>query len=131
MAAAPLQVPEAELSVLRCLWDQSPRTARELAEFLYGQAGRNEMGTVQTLLHRLEAKKLVLRSRDSDAHRFSPTITRGDFAGQQLVELADKLTEGSLTPILTHFVERGRLSPQDREAIRRLLDEGPARRRKT
>lgn len=117
------QVPEAELSVLRSLWERAPQTARDLAEALYGGAGRNEMGTVQKLLQRLEAKKLISRERHPDGHRFMPRISRDTFAGQQLAELADKLTDGSLTPFLTHFVERGRLSKQDREAIRRLLDQ--------
>jgi predicted transcriptional regulator len=121
MSAASV-VPEAELSVLRALWEQAPRTARELAEALYGGAGRNEMGTVQKLLQRLEAKALIARERSPDGHRFAPRVTRGTFAGQQLERLADELTDGSLTPFLTHFVEGGRLSKRDREAIQRLLD---------
>jgi BlaI family transcriptional regulator, penicillinase repressor len=115
-------VPEAELSVLRALWDDAPRTARQLAEALYGSAGRNEMGTVQKLLQRLEAKALIIRERHPDGHRFFPSMTRGTFAGRQLEQLADKLTEGSLTPFLTHFVKGRRLSKKDREDIRRLLD---------
>jgi predicted transcriptional regulator len=130
MPDPPPQVPEAELSVLRALWQRSPQTARELAEAVYGAAGRNEMGTVQKLLQRLEAKALVVRERHSEAHRFSPNISRGTFAGQQLEQLAEKLTDGSLTPFLTHFVEGGRLSKRDREAIRRLLDQTARRGRK-
>lgn len=130
MSDSALQVPDAELSVLRSLWDRTPQTARELAEALYGGAGRTEMGTVQKLLHRLETKQLVQRARDSDAHRFSPLVSRDAFAGRQLEGLADKLTDGSLTPFLTHFVEGGRLTKRDREAILRLLEQGERRRRK-
>ncbi len=117
------RVTDAELAVLKLLWEQEPRTAREFAETLYGSSAASEIGTVQKLLQRLEAKRLVKRDRRSYAHRFSPTITRSAYAGQQLEQMADSLTNGSVAPFITHLVRSKRLSKEERDAIRRLLDE--------
>ena len=43
-------------------------------------------------------------------------------AGKQLQLLAEKLSDGSLTPFVTHLVQSKKLSKQDRDEIRRLLD---------
>ena len=118
------RVADAELAVLKLLWEWQPLTAREMAESLYGSASVSNIGTVQKLLQRLEGKRLVRRDRRSYAHRFSATVTRSAYAGQQLEHMAESLTDGSITPFITHLVEARRLSKRERDEIRRLLD-GP------
>jgi BlaI family transcriptional regulator, penicillinase repressor len=116
-------VAAAELAVLGELWDRPPLPIREIADRLYPGGGTSEYATVQKLLERLEAKGYVRRNRSSFAHTFSATVARGDLIRRELEEVAEKLCEGSFTPILLHLVEKRALSARDRAMLRRLLDE--------
>ena len=123
MALPKQPVPDAELGVLRLLWEAESMTARELAEAIYGQADNSTIGTVQKLLQRLERKGCVKRDRRSFAHRFSAKVTQAAVAGRHLQWLAKKVSGGSLAPFITHLVQGKKLSEAEKEAIRRLLDE--------
>jgi predicted transcriptional regulator len=78
---------------------------------------------VQKLLERLEGKGCVRRDRGTWPHTFAAAIERSDLIGRQLQQTADKLAGGSLQPLLTHLVKTGRLSADDRQSLRSLLDE--------
>jgi BlaI family transcriptional regulator, penicillinase repressor len=116
------KVTEAELGVLGFLWDHGEATTRDIAEALYPRGAASDVATVQKLLHRLEAKGYVHRDRSPFAHRVQAAVSRTDFAGQQLQSLADRLSGGSLVPLLMRLVERQTLSAAEREKIRRLLE---------
>jgi BlaI family penicillinase repressor len=113
---------DAELAILKLLWENAALTAREIRERLYPRGTPSDHSTVQKLLQRLERKKLVARDRRSFAHSFRATVTREELAGEQLEVLASKMTDGSLVPFILHAVNAKPLTPQEREEIRRLLD---------
>lgn len=119
------RIPDAELEIMKLLWERQPQSARELATAAYGNVDSAAMGTVQKLLSRLEAKGLVARDRSAHTHLFSAAVSRQELAGRQIEELVGKLTDGSLAPILMHLVKAKRLSPKDRDELRRLLDNPP------
>ena len=114
---------DAEYSILEFLWDNGPATKREIVEALYPQCRDADYSTVQKLLERLEAKKNIQRDRSSFAHVMRPTLSREEFAGRQLQAVAEKLSGGSLVPLLIQLVEGKQLSSRDRKKIRELLDE--------
>ena len=116
------RVADSELAVLKQLWELGPSEARALAAVLYPGGSAADLATVQTLLKRLENKGFVVRDRSRKAHLFSAAVTREEFAGRQLANMADKLTEGSLTPFLTHFAAAKGLSRKDLDSLRELLD---------
>jgi BlaI family transcriptional regulator, penicillinase repressor len=122
MAKPAPHVTEAEFSVLTALWVQKDQSARELTERLYPTCTAADVATVQKLVQRLENKRLVLRDRSQRVHRFSAAIPRAQFAGEQLSQMAEKLSGGSLTPLLVHLVENHRLSRRDLDELRALLE---------
>jgi predicted transcriptional regulator len=130
MSAEPAHVTDAELRVLKVLWEREPFSAREITESLYSKVSSSDIGTVQTLLARLEAKGLVRRDRSRHVHRFHPAVTSTEFAGRQLEAMVDKLTDGSLAPILAHLVQSRALSDEEKAELRRLLDEQPPPKRR-
>ena len=109
----------AELAVMDLLWQNDRITARQIREQLYADESKSQHGTVQRLLQRLEEKGLVERDRSLSTHFFSPLVSRDAYAGQQLEALADKLTAGSIAPLITHLVEEKKIS---REEIKRIRD---------
>ena len=117
------RVTEAELAILQVLWDAGASTIRAITDRLYPDGGSSKHATVQKLLDRLESKGCVARDRSSFAHVFQPLIERDDLVGQELREVATKLCEGTMTPLLLNLVRAEKLSPDDRQLLRRLLAE--------
>ncbi len=122
MAEQPLPLADVELAVMRLLWDLEQLTARQIREQLYPDETASNHGTVQKLLQRLEQKGYVARDRSQFVHLFRAEIYRRQYAGQQLETLADKRTDGSLVPFLTHLMEARKISAKERREIRKLLD---------
>jgi BlaI family penicillinase repressor len=121
MSSAPLQITDAECAVLEALWDDGPQTIRDLTMRLYPSVSVSDYATVQKLLERLEAKSCVTRDRSGHAHVFRATRHRSDLIGSQLQQVANKLCDGSLAPVLMHLVQASKLSKSDRAMLRRLL----------
>ncbi|MGE5127932.1 MAG: BlaI/MecI/CopY family transcriptional regulator [Betaproteobacteria bacterium] len=122
MARRPQDVTDAELEVLRALWDLGPATIRTLADRLYPGGGASEYATVQKLLERLEDKGHVAHEAESRQNVYSARVARDALVARRLRETADQLCDGSLTPLLTHLVSAGRLSPHELRELRRLVD---------
>jgi BlaI family transcriptional regulator, penicillinase repressor len=116
-------VTDAELSILQVLWDRGSATVRELTEQLYDKYSPSQHATVQKLLERLEAKECVRRNREGWPHLFEAAIARDELINRRLQQTADKLCEGSIQPLLTHLVKAGRLSAEQRQSLRSLLDD--------
>jgi len=115
----------AELAVMELLWDEERLTARQIRERLYPGTTKTQHGTVQRLLQRLEDKGFVERDRDLPVYFFSAAIGREDYASGQLESLTQRLSGGSLAPLVTHLVEQKRISRSEIERLRRILDEDP------
>ncbi|MDE2876474.1 MAG: BlaI/MecI/CopY family transcriptional regulator [Gemmatimonadota bacterium] len=116
-------LPNAELAVMEVLWRKGRLTARQILERLYPDASRPQHGTVQRLLQRLAAKGFVARDRSLGVNLYSPAISRESYAGAQLESLADRLTQGSLVPMITRMVEDNKLSRAEIDKLRRILEE--------
>jgi BlaI family penicillinase repressor len=118
------QLPNAELDVMRCLWEGRPRTARAIREDLATERPMTH-SSVCTLLRRLEAKGLVAHEKGTSGKAFvyratvPPTRTR-----RRLVrDLLNRLFAGSGVDLVAALFD-GR-PPTDRQLdeLQKLLDE--------
>src|SRR4051812_44885226 len=123
MARTPQDIPPRELAVLQVLWDQGAATIRQITDKLYPEGRAAQYATVQKLLERLEAKGCVRRDRGAAVHVFTATLAREELIGLRLQSVAEKLCGGSWTPLLTHLVQSERLSAEERQELRNLIDE--------
>ena len=112
-----------ELAIMDLLWGNERLTARQIREQLYSHSSKAQHGTVQKLLQRLEKKGYVERDRSQFVHQFMAKVSRQTYAGMQLELLASKLTAGSFAPLITHLVEESKISSDDIEQIKAILDE--------
>jgi BlaI family penicillinase repressor len=113
----------AELAVMDLLWQEDSLTARQIRERLYPDSTKAQHGTVQKLLRRLEDKGYVERDINLPVHFFSSKISREAYARSQMELLASKLTGGSLAPLMTYLVKGKKLSGEEIERLRAILDE--------
>lgn len=121
-----MHVSETELRLLKILWDGGEQTVRQIAEALFAKGSPEEVeaaeiGTVHSLLGRLEKKKLVRRSRRTHPHRFSAKVSIEDVAGGELEAAAERLSEGSLAPFVMHLISNRKLTKQEANEIRAML----------
>jgi BlaI family transcriptional regulator, penicillinase repressor len=123
MARTPKDVTDAELRVLQALWEMGPATIRQLTDLLHPGGGSTKYATVQVLLDRLEEKQFVARQRTAGAHTFTAVVDRDELIGRKLRSVAETLCGGSVTPLLTHLMRTRKLSAQERQQLRALIDE--------
>jgi predicted transcriptional regulator len=123
MARQRQDITEAEVALMQVLWRQGRRSTRQIADEVYGgRAGVAQYATVQKQLERLEAKGFVRRDRTLFVHVFSAAIEPDELIGRRLREMADKLCEGSLAPVLSHLARTRALTDEERRALRALID---------
>ena len=115
-------VSDAELEVLKVLWAVGPATVRDVVTELKKQRRRLAYNTVLTLLTRLRDKGYVAADRTDTAHQFHPIVTREALLGSSLSALADRVCDGTASP-LVHALVRGHLSHQELAELRQLLDD--------
>jgi predicted transcriptional regulator len=125
MARTAKDITDAELSVLQVLWERGGCSVRQICDVLYPAGGPSPYATVQKLLQRLEAKGFVRRDRGSPVQLFHAALSRDALIAQRLRNLAERLCGGSLTPLLTNLVRSRPLSPQEREALKALIEGSP------
>jgi len=111
---------------MRYLWDQGPATASDVAAEV-GPANDWSETTVKTLLNRLKNKGALAARAEGRRYVYTPTLEREDWLLDESAGLVDRLFDGRLAPLVSHFSNHGKLSREDldelRELIRRLDDE--------
>lgn len=116
----PKKLTAAELNVMQILWDEGPRSIRELLEMYPGKR-RPAYTTVQTLVYRLEKKGAIRRTRKiGGAHIFEAVVSRHTAQRRMLDELL-QFFGGRAQPLVSHLVESGKLSLEDIEAAKKQL----------
>lgn len=122
MKRKPQTVTDAELAVLKILWQQGPLPAKAITAAIYPGGAESEFASVHSFLQRLERKGLVDRDRSGFVHSFSAAVSQADIAGQELASLAARLGEKSIAPLIMQLVEQQRLSEKEVAEIRKLLN---------
>jgi predicted transcriptional regulator len=112
---------DAELQVLKVLWELGSATIRQLTDRLYPAGGPSHYATVQKLLERLESKSCVSRRQRERVNVYTATVDRRELIASRLRETADRLCDGSLTPVLTQLVNSAELTPGELAALRDLV----------
>lgn len=112
---------DSEWKVLEVLWAGGGQPLGQIMEALEPGTGWSRT-TVHTYLTRMMAKGLVRAEGQSPRHYFA-ALTREECADRQRRELVDRVYQGSAGKLVAAFVKDGSLSTEEREQLRRLLDE--------
>jgi predicted transcriptional regulator len=115
---------------MEALWGHGAISIREIQE-AFPAKGRPAYTTVQTTVYRLETKGAVRRARKiGNAHIFEAAVTR-DAANRRLIDEVLALFGGRIQPVMAHWIESGRVTPEDlREAEETLKKLSKARKDK-
>ena len=108
-----------ELEILDMLWRTGSVTIVEGQRALDDESGYT---TVQTRLNRMVRKGIVTRSRTKPA-KYSAAITQNDVAGGDLDLLLQKVSRGSVLPLVAHLVKDRKLSSVELDELRQLIND--------
>jgi BlaI family penicillinase repressor len=114
---------EAEMEVLKVLWDCGPAAVRTVRRDLEARGRRWAYSTVATLIQRLAVKGFIATDSTAVPHVYSPAVSREQLLGRRLRDAADELCEGNAAPLLLALVQGDYFSPQELARFRRLLDD--------
>ena len=109
-----------ELQIMEAFWARGALSIREVQEG-FAETSRPAYTTVQTMVNRLEAKKVLRRMRKvGNAHVFEAVISRGA-AQRRLIDEFLGLFGGRMQPLMAQLVETGKLTLDDVQEAEKLL----------
>lgn len=117
-----MSISVAESVIMEALWKQSPLTAEDIAAQVAADHEWTE-ATVRTLINRLLKKKAIAAKKDGRKYLYRPVMKRADWVHEESQGLIDRLFDGRLAPLVTHFSERSKLSAKDIADLKRLVSE--------
>jgi predicted transcriptional regulator len=110
---------DAELAILRVLWNRGPSTVREVVDAMRHQGAYT---TVLKTLQIMTEKGLVRRNDAERTHVFE-AVASEDQTQQQIVgDLLKRVFDGSAARLVLQALRAGDASPDELAEIRRLLD---------
>lgn len=112
---------DAELAILRVLWDHGPSTVREVHARL---AAGEQVGytTVLKMLQIMTEKGLVVRDETRRAHVYEARAGEEQTQQSLVGDLLARAFEGSAGRLAMQALASGRATPEEIAEIRRLLD---------
>src|SRR5262245_31772150 len=113
---------DAELAILRVLWDRGPSTVREVHEAL-SASQRSGYTTVLKLLQIMTDKGLVVRDETKRAHVYGPRLSEQRTQRQLLGDLVDRAFRGSPAQLVLQALSGRRATAEELRDIRAMLDE--------
>jgi predicted transcriptional regulator len=110
---------DAELAILRVLWQRGPSTVREVHEHL-GQETRPT--TTLKFIQIMTEKGLLLREGKGRPHSFRAAISESKTLRQLTAHLLDRAFGGSAPKMVMHILSAKKASAEELAEIRRMLD---------
>jgi predicted transcriptional regulator len=110
---------DAELAILRVLWQRGPSTVRDVAAAM-GREGAYT--TVLKLLQIMTDKGLVRRDERARTHIYEATSSEDQTQQQLVADLLDRVFDGSAARLVLQALASGKTSPAELAEIRRLID---------
>jgi predicted transcriptional regulator len=119
---------DAELQILRVLWERGPATVRQVHEAL---AGTRETGYTTTLklMQIMADKRLVERDESSRTHVYTASMSEEHTQRQLLNDLVDRAFGGSAAALVLRALSSRTTSDDELGEIRKLIDEAREERR--
>ncbi|HKB79289.1 MAG TPA: BlaI/MecI/CopY family transcriptional regulator [Thermoanaerobaculia bacterium] len=112
---------DAELSILRVLWERGPSTVREVHDELNAHSPTGYT-TVLKLLQIMTEKGLVVRDERQRAHIYEARHSQQKTQRQLLTDLTDRAFGGSAATLVVQALSGRKATAEELTAIRELLD---------
>lgn len=116
-----MQISDAKCTVMNLVWDSQPSDARWAVETLADENGWSA-ATVETMLHRLVKKGALSPDQGGKRYQYRASVRRSDRVRRASRSFIDRVIQGETSPSLLHLVEGAKLSSDEVDQLRALLD---------
>jgi len=113
---------DAELGILKILWEKGPCTVREVHDAL-NKMRKTGYTTALKLLQIMTEKGLVQRDESQRAHVYEAHIDQTDTQRRLVDELMDQVFGGSAMHLVMQALSSRKTSAEELDQIRKLLDD--------
>ena len=124
-----MKLTEAEWQIMKALWEDWPATARQIADRLGGEVNW-AYTTIKTMLSRLADKNAVKETKNGNVSVYEPVLTKAGAQRNALKTLVNQAFDGAFGPLMHFLLEDKTLSSDDKEQLRRMLEQGEQKERK-
>jgi BlaI family transcriptional regulator, penicillinase repressor len=115
------KISDAELEVMKLLWEKSPMTSSEAIDKL-SKTHEWKSQTIKTLIERLVKKEAVGYDKDGRAYQYKPLVNRNEYASFESRTFLGKIFDGNLTSMFAHFVDNQNLSKEEYAKLKAILE---------
>jgi BlaI family transcriptional regulator, penicillinase repressor len=112
---------DAELTILRVLWQQGPCTVRQVHDAL-SQERPSAYTTALKMLQIMTEKGLVRRDVSDRTHIYQARLSQEQTQRQLVRDLLDRAFGGSSSKLVMQALSAKRATPEELSEIRRLLE---------
>jgi predicted transcriptional regulator len=123
------QPTEGELEILHVLWKHGPSRLSTICEVLNEQRSVATT-TVATMLRLMSDKGLVKRSKSEGQVVWISKVSQQATRKKMVGNLIDRVFSGSAHAMISHLLEHGKLSVDERDAIVRMIEEKEGKEKK-
>jgi BlaI family penicillinase repressor len=117
---AGVRLTKLEMQIMEALWTKGEASIREMQE-AFPAKKRPGYTTIQTMVYRMETKKVLRRVRKvGNFHMFAAAVSR-DAAQRRLVDDLLAMFGGQSRPVVAHLIESGKLTLEDVEYAEKTL----------
>ena len=111
-----------ELAIMKVVWKLDKATVRDVYEELREKRAI-AYTTVMTMMKILEEKGYLKKSRAERAYMYKPSRPRQQVVGAMVRDFVDRVFDGAASGLLLHLAKDGRLSKDERQHIRRIIED--------
>jgi predicted transcriptional regulator len=111
---------DAELAILRVLWQRGPSTVKEVQKVLEATR-RTGYTTVLKFLQIMVEKGLVIRDESAFAHVYQARIAQEHTERTLVADLLERAFDGSTSRLLLRALAAKRATPEELAEIRRIV----------
>ena len=115
------QISDAEWMVMKVIWSQAPITTNQVVEALEDKTHWKPK-TIHTLLSRLVQKGALTFDKKGREYSFSPLVDAQECVHAASRSFLGRVFDGQVAPFLACFLEREKLTPEEIEELRRILE---------
>ena len=115
------EISQSEWQVMNVVWQQQPVTASEIIKSL-SVSNDWTAATIRTFLHRLVKKGVLEFEEEGNRYLYRAAVTRGATIKQASKSFLQSVFSGESGPLITHFVKSSRLTSEEIQQLRDLLD---------
>lgn len=112
----------AEWHLMECLWEQAPRTGREVVDYLRETMGWSKSTTL-TMLRRMTQKGLLRCDERGEVRCYYPLVVREDALLRETEDFLDRVYKGSVGMLMSTLTQKQNLSKDEIRELYRILEE--------